>query len=67
MAEIKDIEIMVRMTIPGAVSLADLAEYYNNDPLVCAKELVETGGLAGSTAKKFEIVSAAIDGVGCET
>ena len=57
-SKIHDLEITVRMRIPGAVSRADLAEHYNNDPLRCAKELVETGGLMGATDKKFNIVAA---------
>lgn len=57
---IVDIEIMVRMTIKNAVSYADLAEYYRDDPLQCAKELVESGGITGSTDKEFEITSAKI-------
>jgi hypothetical protein len=57
---IMDLEITVRMTIPGAVSYADLEEYYESDPLRCAKELVETGGLMGATSEEFEITSAAM-------
>lgn len=57
---ILDIEITVRMMIPGAVSKADLAEHYNTDPLQCAKELIESGGLMGATSKRFDIVSATL-------
>lgn len=58
--KIVDLEIVVRMTIPRAVSYADLADHYNNDPLQCAKELVESGGITGATDKHFEITSAQI-------
>lgn len=55
---LEEIEIMVRMIIPRAVSKADLEEYYGNDPLRCAKELIESGGLLGATNESFEVVSA---------
>lgn len=58
MAKLLEIEIMVRMVIPRAVSKADLAEFYGNDPLRCAKELVETSDLTGCTDGEFEIVLA---------
>lgn len=58
--EIVDLEIMVKMTMPGAVSRGDLAKYYRNDPLRCAKALAKTGGLLGSTSKKMEIASAKV-------
>lgn len=58
--QIVDIEITVRMVIPGAVSRDDLVGFYKSDPLQCAKELIETGGLTGATSKTFEVLSAAI-------
>lgn len=60
--EIVDIEITVRLTIPRAVSHADLAEYYECSPLICAKELIETGGLYGATDPAFEILTAKVTG-----
>lgn len=58
--EIIDLEIMVKMTMPQAVSRSELAKHYRDDPLRCAKALAKTGGLLGSTSKKMEIVSAEV-------
>lgn len=58
--EIVDLEITVTMTMPRAVSRGDLARYYRDDPLRCARALAKTGGLLGSTSKKMEIVSAKV-------
>lgn len=58
--EIVDLEILVTMTMPRAVSRRDLEKHYRGDPLRCAKALAKTGGLLGSTSKKMEITSAKV-------
>lgn len=57
-----DIEILVKCIIRGAASKAELGEYYDDDPLRCAKELADSEqGLCGTIdCKAFEIVEAKI-------
>jgi hypothetical protein len=58
--EIVDLEITVKMIIPQAVSRADLERHYKSEPLRCAKQLIKTGGLLGSTSKKTELLTAKV-------
>lgn len=57
-----DLEITVKCVIPGAASKSELEEYYDGDPLRCAKELADNEqGLCGTIDRyRFEIIEAKV-------
>lgn len=62
MSKLLDLEITVKCVIPGAASRAQLRDYYQDDPLICARELADNEqGLCGTIdCHKFEIVDAKV-------